>query len=155
MHAHRTVKILGNRGFVGCAEVSAPLEGKPLLFEQGGRLVPDYGWGEALTDLVTDGPARAALAERAAAWGRTQTVTSNVGEWEAVFAEAATRAGRTVSVPRADGDAPALVGATAGPRGRTIIPRPIPQADAPASSGAGDGARSAPRRGLFRRRAGR
>ena len=128
---------------------------KGLGEEQGGRLVPDYGWGEALTDLVTDWQARAALAERAAEWGRTQTVTSNVGEWEAVFAEAATRAGRTVSVPHADREAPAVPGATAGLRGRTIIPRPIPQADASASSGAGDGARSTPRRGLFRRRAGR
>ncbi|HEV7771965.1 MAG TPA: hypothetical protein VGO48_01615 [Conexibacter sp.] len=128
---------------------------KGLGAEQGGRLVPDYGWGEALTDLVTDGQARAELAEHAAAWGRTQTVTNNVGEWEAVFAEAATRAGRTVSVPRADRDAPTAVGATAGPRGRTIVPRPLPQADAAASSGAGDGARSTPRRGFFRRRAGR
>ena len=59
---------------------------KGLGDEQGGRLVPDYGWAEALTDLVTDAPARAALAERAAAWGRTQTVENNVGEWEAVFA---------------------------------------------------------------------
>src|SRR5215217_7195342 len=37
---------------------------KGLGEEQGGRLVPDYGWAEALTDLVNDAPARAALAER-------------------------------------------------------------------------------------------
>lgn len=128
---------------------------KGLGEEQGGRLAPDHGWGEALTDLVTDGQARAALAQRATTWGRTQTVTNNVAEWEAVFAEAAARAGRSVSVPRADRDGPAAVGATAGPRGRTIIPRPIPEADASASSGADNGARLTPRRGLFRRRAGR
>jgi glycosyltransferase involved in cell wall biosynthesis len=117
---------------------------KNLGEEQGGRLVPDYGWAEALTDIVTDAAGREALADRAAAWGRTQTVVENVGEWEAVFAEAAVRAGRAVSASLAGRDASA-----AGARGRTIIPRPLPQADVPAPSGTG----STPRRGLFRRRA--
>ncbi|MFL5816756.1 MAG: hypothetical protein ACJ76L_04055 [Conexibacter sp.] len=127
---------------------------KDLGDEQGGRLVPDFGWADALTDIVSDTERREALAARAAAWGRTQTVVENVGEWEAVFAEAAARAGRIVSAPLAGRDA-AAVGATVGSRGRTIIPRPIPQADAPAPSGAGDGAPATPRRGLFRRRASR
>ncbi|HEX7291647.1 MAG TPA: hypothetical protein VF250_11030 [Conexibacter sp.] len=123
--------------------------------EQGGRLVPDHGWSDALSDLVADGAARATLAEQAAAWGRTQTVVRNVGEWEAVFAEAAERAGRTVSVSlagRASGDGPAVEAGTT-PRARAIIPRPI----APAGEGsASDAASSArPRRGLFRRRGGR
>ncbi|HEU4704040.1 MAG TPA: hypothetical protein VFS37_16275, partial [Conexibacter sp.] len=96
--------------------------------EQGGRLVPDYGWAEALGDLAADAQARASLAERAAAWGRTQTVVANVGEWEAVFAEAAGRAGRSVSAPRAgrgDASTPAGVGAGGGARSRAIVPRPI------------------------------
>ena len=42
---------------------------KDLGEQQGGRLVVDYGWAEALTDLVTDHAARASLAERSAAWG--------------------------------------------------------------------------------------
>jgi glycosyltransferase involved in cell wall biosynthesis len=121
--------------------------------EQGGRLVPDYGWGDALADLVGDAEARAALAERAGAWGRTQTVERNVGEWETVFAEAAERVGRPVGISLAgrasrsgdDGSA-ATVGA---PRGRTIIPRPlaVPDDASPAAAPTRQG------RGLFRRRA--
>jgi glycosyltransferase involved in cell wall biosynthesis len=126
---------------------------KALGEDQGGRLVPDHGWPEALTDLVTDGPARATLAAHAAAWGRTQTVVRNVGEWEAVFAEAAERAGRTVSVSlagRASDDPPA--GMASAPRPRAIVPRPI----APSGEGSAPHAAPAkPRRGLFRRRAAR
>ncbi len=117
---------------------------KNLGQEQGGRLVPDFGWAEALADIVTDTEGREALAERAAAWGRTQTLAENVGEWEAAFAEAAARAGRSVGTSLAGRETPA-----AGTPGRTITPRPLPQADVPASSGTG----STPRRGLFRRRA--
>lgn len=118
--------------------------------EQGGRLVPDHGWMEALADLVSDADAREALAERAAAWGRTQTVVRNVGEWEAVFAEAAERAGRRVSVSLPGGGAaPAPVeNGASGSRGRTILPRPI-------AAEPTEDARSKPRRGLFRRRASR
>jgi hypothetical protein len=125
--------------------------------EQGGRLVVNHGWAEALTDLVTDHEARGTLAERAAAWGRTQTVVVNVREWEAVFAEAAARAGRTVSVSsagRGDTSAPAAGGPNGGgARSRTIVPRPIATPDA--SAPAADGARGKPRRGLFRRRSSR
>jgi glycosyltransferase involved in cell wall biosynthesis len=130
---------------------------KELGEEQGGRLVPDYGWTEALTELVTDHAARAALAESAGAWGRTQTVTNNVAEWETVFAEAAARAGRTVEVsaPRAL-SAPSIDGAGGTSRPRAIVPRPIaPTADRSASPPARDGAEAKPRRGLFRRRASR
>lgn len=126
---------------------------KGLGEEQGGRLVPDYGWAETLTELVTDTSAREALAERAAAWGRTQTVTHNVTEWEAVFAEAAERAGRVtgISVSRAAGR-PAVAAAASG-GARPVVPRPIVQADpAVAASTSGDGADAKPRRGLFRRR---
>jgi glycosyltransferase involved in cell wall biosynthesis len=130
--------------------------------QQGGRLVPDFGWVDALADVVTDDRARETLAERAAAWGRTQTVARNVGEWEAVFAEAAERAGRSVSVSLAGRDASASAGVGAGGagRGRTIVPRPIAAPEPTAADGAGgstaaDGASAKPRRGLFRRRAAR
>jgi len=131
---------------------------KELGEEQGGRLVPDYGWAEALTDLVTDDAARAGLAARARAWGRTQTVVGNVGEWEAVFADAAERAGRAVerpaarAVPVASADGLGGVGGGTS-RPRAIVPRPIvPGADRPASA---DGSSAKSRRGLFRRRASR
>jgi hypothetical protein len=118
--------------------------------EQGGRLVPDYGWSEQLSALVTDHAARGALADCAGAWGRTQTVVGNVHEWEAVFAEAAERAGRTVSVSFSGGGggaAPAVVGAGSGARSRMILPRPTAAPEPAAES-----RRAKPRRGLFRRR---
>lgn len=132
---------------------------KDLGADQGGRVVQDHGWADALTELVTDAPARAALAERAAAWGRTQTVTHNAAEWEVAFAQVAERVGRVTGISLAQGDRPdpAPSVASGGARGRMIVPRPIPSADTTAGDGSstGNGARSAPRRGLFRRRAGR
>jgi glycosyltransferase involved in cell wall biosynthesis len=132
---------------------------KELGEEQGGRLVPDYGWADALADLAADDEARGRLAERAAAWGRTQTVVGNVGKWEAAFAEAAQRAGRTVSVSGAGRATPAVAGGSTGAGGRMILPRPIVTADPAAEdsgSGAADTAAPAnPRWGLFRRRAAR
>jgi glycosyltransferase involved in cell wall biosynthesis len=132
---------------------------KGLGEEQGGRLVVNHGWADALTDVVTDADARGRLAERAARWGRTQTVLANVGEWEAVFAEAAERAGRTVSVSTAGAGVPAAAGVGAGgARGRAIVPRPIAAADQPdggAEPAPAADAPAKPRRGLFRRRASR
>jgi hypothetical protein len=127
---------------------------KDLGEQQGGRLVPDHGWAEALTELVTDAPARAALSERAAAWGRTQTVTHNVAEWEAVFAEAAQRAGRSPAMPAGRRNRSEAGGDRAATR--PILPRPLAQAEPGAreqAASAGAGAGSKPRRGLFRRRA--
>jgi len=128
---------------------------KGLGEQQGGRLVVDYGWAEALTDLVTDPEARARLAEHAQAWGRTQTVNANAAEWEAVFAEAAERAGRVVTgVSGSPGAGGGVVAGSGGARARTVVPRPL--APPPAPSGAsGDGSGAKPRRGLFRRRAAR
>jgi glycosyltransferase involved in cell wall biosynthesis len=124
---------------------------------QGGRLVSDHGWAEALTALVTDAPARAALAERAAAWGRTQTVVRHAAEWESVFAEAAERAGRSTGAPLARRVEAAATTSAAGVaadvgRRRTIVPRPL-TASAPDGADARSSADAKPRRGLFRRRA--
>jgi len=131
---------------------------KDLGAEQGGRLVPDHGWSQALDELVTDHDARATLAERAAAWGRTQTVEANVEAWEAVFAEAAERAGRVptgVGAARRGNGGPRSAaggsGAGAGARRSGIV---IPRPTAPATDEAAAVGRAAPkpRRGLFRRR---
>jgi len=109
---------------------------------QGGRLVADHQWAEELTALATDADARSRLAEQAAAWGLTQTVTSNAEEWEAVFVEAAERAGRSVgrSSARRSGGRPETA---------MVIPRPSAPVEPVAVAQA---ARSAERRGLFRRR---
>jgi glycosyltransferase involved in cell wall biosynthesis len=56
---------------------------------QGGRLVPDDGWFDALERLVTDRRERRRLARSARAWAKRQTVDAVAARWEEVFADAA------------------------------------------------------------------
>jgi glycosyltransferase involved in cell wall biosynthesis len=56
--------------------------------KQGGRLVPDDGWYDALERLVVKAKDRRKLARRARTWARTQTVAANLDAWEEVLAEA-------------------------------------------------------------------
>ncbi|HMJ01302.1 MAG TPA: hypothetical protein VK506_00075 [Conexibacter sp.] len=63
--------------------------------QQGGRLVPDDGWCEALGRLVEKPRERRKLAKRARKWGRAQSVSANVGLWEDALVEAIVRAGGT------------------------------------------------------------
>ena len=63
--------------------------------KQGGRLVPDEGWAEALVRLVEKPRELRKLAKHARKWGRTQTVSANAERWERVLTEAVVRAGRT------------------------------------------------------------
>jgi glycosyltransferase involved in cell wall biosynthesis len=58
---------------------------------EGGRLVPDDGWFDALDQLVENKRERRALAQRAAAWAKQQTLKETVDQWEQVFADAAGR----------------------------------------------------------------
>jgi hypothetical protein len=60
--------------------------------QQGGRLVADDGWHEALDGLIRSDRARRRLAKRAAKWGRTQHMSANVRAWEDAFARAIERA---------------------------------------------------------------
>jgi hypothetical protein len=57
--------------------------------EQGGRLVPDDGWFEALERLVTNRRERRRLARKARAWAKPQTVDVVAERWEETFACAA------------------------------------------------------------------
>jgi glycosyltransferase involved in cell wall biosynthesis len=57
--------------------------------EQGGRLVPNDGWVEAIGELVVDDEARRRLARNGVEWARTQTVEAVADRWEDVFATAA------------------------------------------------------------------
>lgn len=50
--------------------------------KQGGRLVPDDGWYEALERIVVRERERRKLAKRAAKWGREQTIGANAALWE-------------------------------------------------------------------------
>lgn len=60
--------------------------------KQGGRLVPDHGWHEALSRLIDKPRERRKLAKRAAKWVADQTLERNVGAWEAALKSAVARA---------------------------------------------------------------
>lgn len=60
--------------------------------EQGGVLVSDGGWFEALDALVTDPTRRAQLTRNAATWVKGQTARRHVRSWEAAFKRAVKRA---------------------------------------------------------------
>ncbi|MGN6189906.1 MAG: hypothetical protein ACTHOE_13510 [Conexibacter sp.] len=79
--------------------------------KQGGRLVPDDGWAEAIGRLVEKPRERRKLAKRARGWGREQTISAHAERWERVLQEAVVRAGGT---PR--------------PAGRPRPPMPIARA---------------------------
>ena len=62
---------------------------------QGGRLVADDGWCEALGRLVDKPRELRKLAKHARRWGRAQSVSANVKLWEDALAAAIERAGGT------------------------------------------------------------
>jgi glycosyltransferase involved in cell wall biosynthesis len=57
--------------------------------EQGGRLVPDEGWFEALDRLVSQGRERRRLGREGKKWAKTQTIDAMADRWERVFLAAA------------------------------------------------------------------
>jgi glycosyltransferase involved in cell wall biosynthesis len=59
---------------------------------QGGRLVPDDGWHDALARLVEKPRERAKLARRAGRWVAGETLSKHARTWEARFEEAIGRA---------------------------------------------------------------
>jgi hypothetical protein len=60
--------------------------------KQGGRLVADDGWFDALARLVDKPRERAKLTKRAGKWVAGETLTKNAATWEARFEEAIARA---------------------------------------------------------------
>lgn len=64
---------------------------------QGGRLVADDGWHEAITRLLDKPRERQKLAKRGARWAAGQTISKNVGVWEGRFAVAVERSGGGVA----------------------------------------------------------
>jgi glycosyltransferase involved in cell wall biosynthesis len=64
--------------------------------DEGGRLVPDDGWDEALERLLGDGRARRKLAKRARRWAMRETIEQHVERWERALQDAVARA-RTAS----------------------------------------------------------
>jgi glycosyltransferase involved in cell wall biosynthesis len=63
--------------------------------EEGGRLVPDGGWYQAIEDLVLDADDRSRLARRARMWVQGETIEHHVDAWEAAFSDAIERARAT------------------------------------------------------------
>jgi glycosyltransferase involved in cell wall biosynthesis len=59
--------------------------------KQGGRLVPDDGWYDALERLVAKQKDRRKLSKRGRKWARTQTVRENLEAWEDALVEACER----------------------------------------------------------------
>jgi glycosyltransferase involved in cell wall biosynthesis len=57
--------------------------------DEGGRLVSDGQWFEALDRLVTDHQERERLASTAKRWGERNTIDAAADRWEQVFVEAA------------------------------------------------------------------
>jgi glycosyl transferase family 1 len=57
--------------------------------QQGGRLVADDGWYEALERLVLREKDRRKLVKRGRRWATTQTVAANLDAWEGAMSEAA------------------------------------------------------------------
>ncbi|HVE68928.1 MAG TPA: hypothetical protein VNB64_10145 [Solirubrobacteraceae bacterium] len=57
--------------------------------EQGGRLVGDDGWFDALERIVTSRRDRRRLARKGRSWAKRQTTEAVAGRWEQVFREAA------------------------------------------------------------------
>jgi hypothetical protein len=70
--------------------------------KQGGRLVPDDGWHDALARLVEQPRERAKLTKRAGKWVAGETLSKHARTWEARFEEAIARAGRA-SPPTSSG----------------------------------------------------
>lgn len=61
--------------------------------KQGGRVVADDGWYEALDALVRDGRARKRLARAGRSWAKGQTIDAVADRYEALLTTAASRGG--------------------------------------------------------------
>jgi hypothetical protein len=62
--------------------------------DQGGRLVPDDSWYDALDTLIRDSRARGKLAKRAAKWAKGQAIDKHATLWETALRDATDHARR-------------------------------------------------------------
>lgn len=84
------VKEYAASGLAWLASPAGPYLG--LGEAEGGRLVPDDAWVEALDRLVSKTRERKRLARKARRWAKSQMIEAVAQQWEEVFATAAERA---------------------------------------------------------------
>jgi hypothetical protein len=89
----------------GAAWLASPVGPYRELGErEGGQLVADDRWYDALDELITIARKRRRLARRALKWARTQTIGRHAGLWESEFERAIERAATRMHEP--DGTPP-------------------------------------------------
>jgi hypothetical protein len=92
-HARSSIKVK-EYAVLGRPWLASPVGPYASLGErEGGRLVPDEGWVEALGRLVEKPRERRKLAKRARRWGREQAISANVRLWEDAFVATIVRNG--------------------------------------------------------------
>jgi glycosyltransferase involved in cell wall biosynthesis len=93
-HARSNIKVK-EYAAVGVPWLASPIGPYAGLGEkQGGRLVPDDGWFDALDALVRNDRARRKLAKRALRWGDEQRLNRNASRWEETLDDVLARARR-------------------------------------------------------------
>ncbi len=98
-HARSSIKVK-EYAILGRPWLASPVGPYATLGErEGGRLVPDDGWAEALGRLVEKPRERRKLAKHARKWGRAQAISANIELWEDALVAAIVRAGRTPRPP--------------------------------------------------------
>lgn len=98
-HARSNIKVK-EYAILGRPWLASPVGPYASLGEkQGGRLVPDHGWVEAIGRLVEKPRERRKLAKQARKWGRAQAMSANVDLWERAIIEAIQRAGGILRPP--------------------------------------------------------
>jgi glycosyltransferase involved in cell wall biosynthesis len=87
-HARSSIKVkeYAASGVPWLASDLTPYHG--LGPEQGGQLVTDEGWLQALDALISNPDALLTLTKNGRAWAKTQRIDSVADQWEAVFAQA-------------------------------------------------------------------